>query len=109
MRIKLVKKVFSTLLVALLLTSCGGMTTGVSIGETEIKSSEIQKNVDDILTEDQDIIFNESECNIYVDQESLNYLKGSMVDYSDDGLNKGIKFHNPNAKAVCGCGESFTI
>jgi hypothetical protein len=47
---KLVKKVFSTLLVALLLTSCGGMTTGVSIGETEIKSSEIQKNVDDILT-----------------------------------------------------------
>jgi hypothetical protein len=47
---KLVKKLFSTLLVALLLTSCGGMTTGVSIGETEIKSSEIQKNVDDILT-----------------------------------------------------------
>jgi hypothetical protein len=47
---KLVKKVFSTLLVALLLTSCGSMTTGVSIGETEIKSSEIQKNVDDILT-----------------------------------------------------------
>ena len=50
MRMKLVKKVFSTLLVALLLTSCGGMTTGVSIGETEIKSSEIQKNVDYILT-----------------------------------------------------------
>ena len=50
MRMKLVKKVFSTLLVALLLTSCGSMTTGVSIGETEIKSSEIQKNVDDILT-----------------------------------------------------------
>jgi hypothetical protein len=47
---KLVKKVFSTLLVALLLTSCGGMTTGVSVGETEIKSGEIQKNVDDILT-----------------------------------------------------------
>ena len=24
-------------------------------------------------------------------------------------LREGIKFHNPNAKAVCGCGESFTI
>ena len=35
--------------------------------------------------------------------------QGSLVDYSEDGLNKGIKFHNPNAKAVCGCGESFTI
>ena len=42
-------------------------------------------------------------------KRALDYLKGSMVDYSDDGLNKGIKFHNPNAKAVCGCGESFTI
>ncbi len=37
------------------------------------------------------------------------YIKGSLVDYSEDGLNKGIKFENPNAKAVCGCGESFTI
>ena len=45
----------------------------------------------------------------YVDKESLNYLKGSLIDYSEDGLNQGIKFHNPNAKAVCGCGESFTI
>jgi iron-sulfur cluster assembly protein len=56
-----------------------------------------------------DFIFDEGECKIYVDNESLNYLKGSLVDYSEDGLNKGIKFHNPNAKAVCGCGESFTI
>ena len=56
-----------------------------------------------------DLIFDEGDCKIYVDKESLNYLKGSLVDYSEDGLNRGIKFHNPNAKAVCGCGESFTI
>jgi iron-sulfur cluster assembly protein len=56
-----------------------------------------------------DFIFNKGGCKIYVDPDSLSYLKGSMVDYSEEGLNKGIKFHNPNAKAVCGCGESFTI
>ena len=39
----------------------------------------------------------------------LSFLKGSLVDYKKDGLNQGIKFINPNAKAVCGCGESFTI
>ena len=39
----------------------------------------------------------------------FNFLKGSLIDYQDDGLNKGIKFINPNAKAVCGCGESFTL
>jgi malate/lactate dehydrogenase len=32
-----------------------------------------------------------------------------LVDYVDEGLNQGIKFINPNAKAVCGCGESFTL
>jgi len=46
----LIKKILSTLIVAFLVTSCGSMTTGVSIGNTEIKSSEIQKSVDEILT-----------------------------------------------------------
>ena len=89
-----------------------GKGLGVRIGVKKAGCSGFEyffEYVDDILTEGQDIIFNEGECHIYVDQESLSYLKGSMVDYSDDGLNKGIKFHNPNAKAVCGCGESFTI
>ena len=36
-------------------------------------------------------------------------MKGSLVEYSEEGLNKGITFKNPNAKAVCGCGESFTL
>ena len=46
----MIKKILSTLIVAFLVTSCGSMTTGVSIGNSEIKSSEIQKSVDEILT-----------------------------------------------------------
>ena len=57
----------------------------------------------------KNIVFEKNGCNIYVDKTSFDFLKGSLVDYSEDGLNKGIKFVNPNAKAVCGCGESFTI
>ena len=53
--------------------------------------------------------FKKENCTIFVDTESFNFLKGSLIDYVDDGLNKGIKFVNPNAKAVCGCGESFHI
>jgi|TARA_B110001450_G_scaffold257018_1_gene290298 iron-sulfur cluster assembly protein len=63
--------------------------------------------VDEINLEDS--IFEENGCKIFVDNQSLSFLKGTLVDYSEDGLNKGIKFKNPNAKAVCGCGESFTI
>ena len=54
-------------------------------------------------------IFEKNGCKVFVDYESLDYLKGTLVDYSEDGLNKGIKFVNPNAIAVCGCGESFTV
>jgi iron-sulfur cluster assembly protein len=44
---------------------------------------------------------------IFVDARSILYLDGTNVDYID-GLNgSGFKFDNPNAKASCGCGESF--
>ena len=50
-----------------------------------------------------------SDPNIYVDSTNMSFFKGSLIDYIEDGLNKGIKFINPNVKAVCGCGESFTL
>jgi len=37
-------------LAVLLVSGCCGMSTGVSIGDKEIKASEIQKSVDEILT-----------------------------------------------------------
>ena len=37
-------------LAVLLVSGCGGMSTGVSIGDKDIKASEIQKSVDEILT-----------------------------------------------------------
>ncbi len=33
----------------------------------------------------------------------------SQVDFAIEGLNQGVRFMNPNANAVCGCGESFTV
>ncbi len=58
---------------------------------------------------DDDTVIKQDDCTFLVDSKSFGYLKGSRVDYADDGFNKGIQFHNPNATAVCGCGESFTV
>ena len=58
---------------------------------------------------DSDAEFVFDDCKIIIDEKSLKFMKGSLVEYSEDGLNKGITFKNPNAKAVCGCGESFTL
>lgn len=46
---------------------------------------------------------------VYVDQKSLFYLSGTMLDFSD-GLNgRGFVFTNPNASRTCGCGQSFGV
>ena len=45
----------------------------------------------------------------YIPSDSVEIIKGSQVDFTIEGLNQGVKFLNPNASAVCGCGESFTV
>jgi len=44
---------------------------------------------------------------VFVDTRSLLYLSGTKVDYVENPDGSGFKFDNPNAKASCGCGETF--
>lgn len=46
---------------------------------------------------------------VIVDQRSMGLLDGTELDFVREGLNEGFKFSNPNAKANCGCGESFAV
>ena len=42
-------------------------------------------------------------------QKTALYLKGTVLDYSNKLIAGGFKFSNPNAKASCSCGESFSV
>ncbi len=46
---------------------------------------------------------------IYVDKKSLLFLKGTVLDYDTSLMSKGFVLSNPNAKASCGCGSSFSV
>jgi len=46
---------------------------------------------------------------LFVDGGSLLYLIGSTMDWQEDDFTAGFVFQNPNAKGMCGCGESFTV
>lgn len=59
--------------------------------------------------EPQDQVFENHGVKLFVDPKSLVYLEGTQLDYGREGLNEGFKFTNPNEKASCGCGESFTV
>ena len=47
--------------------------------------------------------------NLVINKKDLVYLQGMQIDYQKKGLNEGFEFQNPNEKARCGCGESFTV
>ncbi len=60
-------------------------------------------------TNEDDSVFEHDGVKVIVDAKSLVYLDGTQVDFVKEGLNEGFEFNNPNAKAECGCGESFTV
>jgi iron-sulfur cluster assembly protein len=59
--------------------------------------------------ESEDNLFEAHGVKIFVDPKSMPYLEGIELDFAREGLNEGFKFSNPNEKARCGCGESFTV
>jgi iron-sulfur cluster assembly protein len=56
-----------------------------------------------------DILVRTAGIPVLVDAKTALYLKGTTVDYSDRLIGGGFKFTNPNAKASCSCGESFSV
>ncbi len=56
-----------------------------------------------------DILLRSGDARVLVDTKSALYLRGTALDYSDKMVGGGFKFSNPNAKASCSCGESFSI
>tara|TARA_Y100000310_G_C20702503_1_gene831219 strand:- start:1141 stop:1716 length:576 start_codon:yes stop_codon:yes gene_type:complete len=57
---------------------------------------------------DGDKIFVVKGAKFFIDQESLEKIKGATIDYSESLQNAGFKIDNPNATSTCGCGESFS-
>ena len=56
-----------------------------------------------------DILVRTAGVAVVVDPKTALYLKGTLLDYSDKMVAGGFKFSNPNAKASCSCGESFSV
>lgn len=56
-----------------------------------------------------DILVRFDDVSVLVDSKSALYLKGTVLDFSNQMVAGGFKFSNPNAKASCSCGESFSI
>jgi iron-sulfur cluster assembly protein len=58
---------------------------------------------------DNDVVFESHGLKLLVDQESLQFVRGSTIDYEESLQGAGFKVNNPNVVAACGCGSSFRV
>ena len=65
----------------------------------------------DIVTEcdDDDLVLDANGFSVLVDSVSVDYMAGSVIDFSDELIGAAFKIENPNATAACGCGTSFSV
>jgi iron-sulfur cluster assembly protein len=54
-----------------------------------------------------DLEFASFGLNVLVDKKSHLYINGTVIDWSNDLNDRGLKFNNPSAKGSCGCRTSF--
>lgn len=75
---------------------CSGFQYGLMIDEGEGDAS-------------TDTVIESNGVKLLVDPISARYLAGAEVDFVDNVTGGGFTIKNPNAKATCGCGSSFSV
>jgi iron-sulfur cluster assembly accessory protein len=58
---------------------------------------------------DDDVAIERNGATVLIDDLSLVYMGGSVIDFVDDLMGQSFQVRNPNAVASCGCGTSFSI
>ena len=56
----------------------------------------------DRTRQDDDIVVERDGVSVLVDQVSLQYMDGSVIDFVDDLIGQSFKIQNPHAVASCG-------
>ncbi len=58
---------------------------------------------------DNDKIFSQNGAEVVIDEISLGFVTGSMINYVEDLGASYFEIKNPNSKSSCGCGNSFAV
>ena len=56
---------------------------------------------------DGDAVVERDGMQFFIDGDSVSYLRGATLDFSDGLTGAGFRVVNPNASRTCGCGTSF--
>ncbi|TNE42210.1 MAG: iron-sulfur cluster insertion protein ErpA [Alphaproteobacteria bacterium] len=63
----------------------------------------------DTQTSDQDLVIEKDGIKVAIDDISVTYMEGSVIDYVTDLIGSSFQVKNPLVQSECGCGTSFSI
>jgi len=63
----------------------------------------------DRTRQNEDLVVEKDGANVLIDEVSVQYMDGSVIDFVDDLMGQSFKIENPLATASCGCGTSFSL
>lgn len=59
---------------------------------------------------DNDTVLQPSQTiTLAVAADAIDMVRGTEIDLVTEGINRVVKFNNPNVVSECGCGESFSV
>jgi iron-sulfur cluster insertion protein len=64
---------------------------------------------EELINFTDDFTMNLDTGQLIIDNLSLMYLTGTVVDYKKDIFGQRLMIENPNVASMCGCGESFSV
>ena len=65
---------------------------------------------DDEAPREGDIVFSRDDATIVIDNVSIEFVKGSTIDFEESMIRSAFTvINNPNSEAGCGCGSSFAV
>lgn len=56
-----------------------------------------------------DAVISNGDIKLLIDNDAIQYVNGTEMDWQDQGLESRFTFENPNEKGRCGCGSSFHV
>jgi iron-sulfur cluster assembly accessory protein len=63
----------------------------------------------DRTRQNEDLVVEKDGANVLIDEVSVQYMDGAVIDFVDDLMGQSFKIENPLATASCGCGTSFSL
>ena len=79
-----------------------GLTDGGCSGYTYLLEFEATPDEDDL-------VFEKEGAKVFVHPMHLPFVNGTVIGFLDGDFQTGFQIDNPNAKRVCGCGDSFDV